>query len=68
MADGTIVNILKTREDSVPLKLEQADGRGAFSITEDQMPSSWFPIDKKNDIMPSDLRVGVEPWLTSLFQ
>ena len=68
MIDEPIVNILKVREDSVPLKLEQVDRGGAFSIAEDQTSSSWFPIDKKSDIKPSDLRVGIEPWLTSLFQ
>jgi len=68
MLDEPIVNILKIREDSVPLELEQADRGDTFSISEDQTSSSWFPIDKKSDIKPSDLRVGIEPWLTSLFQ
>lgn len=63
-----IKNILKVREDSKPLILEQAERSDAFSINEDQTASSWFPKDKKNEINPSDLRVGIEPWLTSLFQ
>ena len=68
MTDGTIKNILKIREDSVPLTLEQTKRGDAFSIAGDQSSSSWFPTDKKNDIKPSDLRGGIEPWLTALFQ
>lgn len=68
MANEPIENILKVREDHTPIKLEQTTIGGAFSLVVNQKPSSWFPIDKMNDIQPSDLRSGIEPWLTSLFQ
>jgi hypothetical protein len=68
MADKTIKNILKVREDNAPIVLEQAARGAAFTITGDQIPPSWFPADKKDSVQPSDLRSGIEPWLTSLFQ
>lgn len=67
MAEAPIKNILKIREDSVPLTLEQAGRDGVFSITDNQTPPSWLPRDKTG-MNPSDLRIGIEPWLTSLFQ
>lgn len=68
MPDETINSILKVREDNTPLLLEQVTGDAAFSVVGDQVKPSWFPSDKANDVLPSDLRIGVEPWLTSLFQ
>jgi hypothetical protein len=63
-----IKNILKIREDTEPLTLEQNERGGTFSIASDKTLSSWFPTDKADAIKPSDLRGGIEPWLTSLFQ
>ena len=67
MADESIKNILKVREDNAPLVLEQKERGGVFSVSEHQT-SSWLPADKMNDIQPSDLRREIEPWLTALFQ
>jgi hypothetical protein len=63
-----IKNMLKVREDSEPLVLEQSERGGAFSFSAEQTISSWFPKDKNDEIKASDLRTGIEPWLTSLFQ
>jgi len=63
-----IENKLKIREDSKPLILKQTKSDSVFSLDKDNTPSSWFPEDKRNEINLSDLRVGIEPWLTSLFQ
>lgn len=68
MPDETIKRILKVREDNTPLVLEQVTGDAAFSVAGDQVKPSWFPSDKADGVWPSDLRIGVEPWLTSLFQ
>ncbi|GHU71827.1 hypothetical protein FACS189450_08520 [Spirochaetia bacterium] len=68
MLDNPIVNILKVREDNDILTLEQAEEGGAFSVSEDQTVPSWLSKDKKNGITTADLRGGIEPWLTSLFQ
>lgn len=64
----TIENILKVREDSELLILEQVAGGADFSFDKGKIPSAWFPTDKKEKITRSDLRSGIEPWLTSLFQ
>ena len=65
MANSPIVNMLKVREDSSPLRLEQTEIDGAFLVSENP---SWFPTGNTDQILPSDLRQGIEPWLTSLFQ
>jgi hypothetical protein len=68
MNDVTIKNILKVREDTTPLVLEQIERGSNFSKVDSKSSSSWLPADKQNEIELSDLRIGIEPWLTSLFQ
>lgn len=68
ISDETIKNILKVREGNIPLVLEQATSDASFSVTEDRTMPSWFPSDKVDNVQLSDLRIRVEPWLTSLFQ
>lgn len=68
MPDETIKSILKVRESNTPLLLEQVTRNAAFSVAGGQVGPSWFPSDKADGVCSSDLRIGVEPWLTSLFQ
>jgi len=69
MSDNNIIkNILKIRDDNTPLELFQQDSGGEFSFADKNQYSSWIPIKNKNTINKSDLRKGIEPWLTSLFQ
>ena len=68
MPENLIASILKVREDSAPLTLTQTDRGGTFSVPDSQSASSWLQTDKQGNITLSDLRNGVEPWLTSLFQ
>jgi hypothetical protein len=63
-----IKNILKVREDSIPFILEQVERGGVFSVIEDHALPAWFPKGKADSMDTSDLRSGIEPWLTSLFQ
>ena len=61
-------NILKIRDDHKPTRFI-ADG-GNFRIDSDSdsvRKTSWLP-DNPTDFALSDLRKGIEPWLTSLFQ
>ena len=63
-----IINTLKIRDDNAPLALEQFESDEVkFSIC-GSAPPSWLPVGEKSEITLSDLRSGVEPWLTSLFQ
>lgn len=68
MAENLIENIVKVREDSIPLMLTQTERVSAFSAPENQITSSWLQTGKEGNITLSDLRNGIEPWLTSLFQ
>ncbi|MDL2273775.1 SIR2 family protein [Oscillospiraceae bacterium OttesenSCG-928-G22] len=68
MADSPIVNIIKVREDGSPFTLTQLERGGVFSTESEQISSSWLQTGKESDISLSDLRNGIEPWLTSLFQ
>lgn len=68
MPNKTSRNILKVREDTVPLVLEQVDRGAEFSLVEMRNTPSWYPSDKDGGTLLSDLRGIVEPWLTSLFQ
>jgi len=68
MSDNTIKNILKIRDDNTPLELVQQDRDGEFSFADENQSSSWIPTSGRNAIKKSDLRQGIEPWLTSLFQ
>lgn len=68
MAENPITNIVKVREDGIPLTLVQAERGGSFYVPEDQPSSSWLMSRKEGGLSLSDLRNGIEPWLTSLFQ
>lgn len=68
MNDNTIKNILKIRNDNTLLELVQRRRDGEFSFADENQSSSWIPTNGKNVIKKSDLRQGIEPWLTSLFQ
>lgn len=68
MSDNTIKNILKIRDDNAPLELVQQDRDAEFTFADENQASSWIPTGGKNAIKKSDLRQGIEPWLTSLFQ
>ena len=68
MSDCLIRNIIKIRDDHAPLELTQKVRGGDFSFVEKQQYSSWIQVNNGNDIKKSDLRGGIEPWLTSLFQ
>lgn len=67
MDENRIESILKVRDDNSPLILVQEERGGAFSVPEDKL-SSWLLTGKEGGILLSDLRSGIEPWLTSLFQ
>ena len=56
-------NILKIRDDRDPLYLGW--GENGFNCLQS---SSWLSPGEKGTISLSDLRNGIEPWLTSLFQ
>jgi hypothetical protein len=63
------INILKIRDDDKPLELKQIEGEEIkFSICNSSQSPSWLPAVEKNEITLSNLRSGIEPWLTSLFQ
>lgn len=69
MADSNHTNLLKIRNDNRPLELEQtSEEEGKFSLCSNSQASSWLSTDGKSAITLSDLRNGIEPWLTSLFQ
>lgn len=65
MADKTNKNFLKVQGNHL-LEIEQKDD--VFSLTNEQQSPSWISESNKNAIKSSDLRRGIEPWLTSLFQ
>jgi hypothetical protein len=59
-------NIIKVREDSTPISLEKSGDK--FSVSNKQNTSSWLSSNEVSEIKLSNLRSGIEPWLTSLFQ
>lgn len=61
---GNSVNILKVRDDKLPLRFERS-GEGKFRFHADSDPS-WMT--KNEEFSDSDLRSRIEPWLTSLVQ
>lgn len=68
MAENLIESIVKVREDSIPFLLTQTERGGTFSVPENQKAPSWLQTGKEGNITLSDLRNGIEPWITSLFQ
>jgi hypothetical protein len=70
MADAAAVpalNILKTRDDAVPVRLGQESGGSEpqFTVEGDQIPG-W--LRSGSPIGPDKLRERIEPWLTALCQ
>ncbi len=63
-----IKSILKIRDDNSPIEFIQQVRDGEFTFADENQSSSWIPTGSKNAIKKSDLRQGIEPWLTSLFQ
>lgn len=68
MSSNTIKNILKIRDDNTPLELVQQEKDGEFTFADENQIPSWVPKSGKIAIRKADLRQGIEPWLTSLFQ
>jgi len=68
MSEASTRNILKIRDDRTPIELTQERRDGDFSFSDEEHPLSWIPKKEGKDINKSDLRGGIEPWLTSLFQ
>ena len=64
----SIKNIIKVRDDRAPLELIQKTTDSEFNIADEQQFPSWLSQKAEKDIKTSDLRAGIEPWLTSLFQ
>jgi len=63
------LNILKIRDDNKPLLLKQLqDNEDKFLLCDGSSSPTWLQIDEQNNFTLSDLRSGIEPWLTSLFQ
>jgi len=61
MAEKENVNILKIRDDSEHCELEYSTEKKVFSYYGDSPKPSWLTTS-------DNLRGGIEPWLTSLFQ
>lgn len=62
-----MANILKIRDDKNYCSITKQET--GLSITGETQIPSWLPSGKKsNDLSLTDLRNGIEPWLTSLFQ
>ena len=59
-------NILKIRGDNAILMLKSDAGK--FTFSEGTEPNAWLSKHENEEITLSDIRGGVEPWLTSLFQ
>lgn len=68
MADNSIINILKIRDDNVPFRFRQQERDAKFEVVGDKQFPSWISAANRSFITKSDLRHGIEPWLTSLFQ
>jgi hypothetical protein len=57
--------IIKTRDDTGPVILEQGNNESSFKIKEGKS-CSWAK--SEDEITPEKLRERIEPWLTALFQ
>ena len=68
MSETLIKNIIKVRDDRTPVILTQKQWGGDYSIVNEKQSSSWIPTNNGGEVKNQDLRSGVEPWLTSLFQ
>ena len=58
-------HILKTRNDTAPIKFGDSGDQGKFKLAEDA-DCSW--ITDEEEFGPDKLRPRIEPWLTALFQ
>ena len=69
MAENEKKNILKIQNDNKPIELKRlAEDEVKFSLCEGSLSPSWFSTGEDKKITLSNLRKGIEPWLTSLFQ
>jgi hypothetical protein len=68
MSDTSIKNIIKIRDDHTPLEFIQEERGGDYTFADEQQSPPWIKVSAGSDIKKSDLRGGIEPWLTSLFQ
>lgn len=68
MVNNSIINILKIRDDNAPFRLRQQDRDAEFEMVDGKQFPPWMSTTNKSSITKSDLRHGIEPWLTSLFQ
>ena len=69
MTEDKNINTLKIRDDNQLLELEQLQGnKDKFSLKDNSISLYWLPSREQKEITLSDLRKGIEPWLTSLFQ
>ena len=68
MAETEKINILKIRNDNTPIEIKKSkEDEDIFSLCDGSTSPSWLQ-DEKKEISLSNLRNGIEPWLTSLFQ
>ena len=68
VSDTLIKNIIKIRNDLIPLILTQENWNSDYCLADSQQSSSWIPTSNGSNIKKVDLRSGIEPWLTSLFK
>jgi len=68
MADKKKINLLKIRDDSNPLELTASNEDENKFLISDSFSPTWLKKNKDGEISLSDLHIGIEPWLTSLFQ
>ena len=68
MSSTSIKNIIKIRDDREPLILTQEKWGSDYSLDDEKQSPSWIHNTSRSKIKKSDLRSGIEPWLTSLFQ
>lgn len=61
-----MANIIKIRDDSACFLFNMQEDE--FSLVMGEHGPSWLPSGNTAEIKLSDLRSGIEPWLTSLFQ
>jgi len=68
MSTSADKNILKIRDDSTDFELVRNEESGDYSFADETQISSWLAREEGKAFTKSDLRKGIEPWLTSLFQ
>lgn len=68
MGENVIRNILKIRDDNTYLELVQQNHDGNFTLADGSQSPTWIGKSSEGGMTTRDLRQGIEPWLTSLFQ